>query len=628
MSAADFTPLMHRRFFALSEENPSRPAVSFRESGQWISWTYGELALCSRAIAKVLQSQGIKPQTPVAVASHRHPLTIAAMIAILEVGGHYVPLDLNYPAPRLRFLCEQANVPCALSAHPVTAGLLCVPAINLARFARPEALTASSNEDRPSLATCEHSPAQSPAYILFTSGSTGEPKGVVVPHQAVIRLIDHPHFMRLDSSRAMLWLAPLGFDASTLEIWGPLLNGGRCVIYPEGQLPTAALLKETIRSTQVNALWLTSSLFNNIVDQDPLCFEGVEDLLTGGEALSVPHVVKALGALKSTQLINGYGPTENTTFTTCYRIPADFAKTEPRVPIGEPISGTEVAIVDERLQPVPDGVEGELIALGEGLALGYLNLPQLTRERFVEIELGQGTLVRGYRTGDRVVRRPDGLIDYLGRFDDQVKIDGHRIEPGEVERVLAGLAGVNDCRVLAMTAPSGQKRLVAYIVANEEIREQNLKERLAGLLPAFMVPHHLMYVDALPINANGKLDRAALPDPFRPNPTQDQLVMLVGTATREAALIAEGWQVVLGQKAASPDLNFFDAGGSSLDAVKLLEWLEKRLGRALEPTFVFAHATIRRQADALLALERSRTATASRGELRRLAQAQRIRGSR
>ncbi len=583
------------------------------------------MARCACAIASELLTAQIRPGDAVAITADRHPVTIAAMIAILKAGGHYVPLDRTDPAARLKFLCEQAEVRCALVAKPIAQGLLRVHAICLERFEQRDSLPPTPSAVNETGDQCS---GERPAYTLFTSGSTGEPKGVVVPHRAVIRLIDRPNFMRLDASRSMLWLAPLGFDASTLEIWGPLLNGGRCVIYPEGQLPTAAGLKEAIRAGSVNSMWLTSSLFNHIVDQDPLCLEGVEELLTGGEALSVPHVVKALGALKTTQLINGYGPTENTTFTTCYRIPADFSKSEPRVPIGLPISGTEVVVVNEQLQPVADGAEGELVAMGEGLALGYLNLPQLTCERFVEIGLNQNTRVRGYRTGDRAVRRSDGLIDYLGRFDDQVKIDGHRIEPGEIERVLANFAGVSDCRVLALTAPAGQKRLVAYIVASDELRTQNLKERLAGLMPGFMIPHHMMFVEALPLNANGKLDRSALPDPFRTEGQSVQIGMNPGTAARGTTLIAEGWQTVLGQSVTSADLNFFDAGGSSLDAVKLLEWLEKRLNRTLEPTFVFAHATIRRQADALLALEGPKAANTTRGELRRNALVQRRRGPR
>jgi non-ribosomal peptide synthetase component F len=299
-----------------------------------------------------------------------------------------------------------------------------------------------------------------------------------------VRLIDNPNFMRLDSSRVFLHLAPLGFDASTLEIWGPLLNGGKCVLYPDQELPTASGLKAVINAARVNSMWLTASLFNGLIDQDARCLSGLDELLIGGEALSVPHVCRALTELRGTKLLNGYGPTENTTFTTCFRIPADFSTAEPRVPIGVPISGTEVAIVGEQLRPVPAGTEGELVALGEGLALGYLNNPTLTSECFVEITMAHGAVTRGYRTGDRVVLREDGLLDYLGRFDDQVKIDGHRIEPGEIERVVAGLAGIKACRVLVLSGPAGQKRIAAYIAATDSVHKQSLRARLTEVLPA------------------------------------------------------------------------------------------------------------------------------------------------
>jgi len=391
-----------------------------------------------------------------------------------------------------------------------------------------------------------------------------------------------------------------------------LLNGGTCVLYPERQLPTASGLKAVIQATGVNSMWLTASLFNSIVDQDVSSLAGIEELLTGGEALSVPHVRKALEKLRGTQLINGYGPTENTTFTACFRIPAGFSGTERRVPIGMPVSGTTVAIVDERLQRVPAGVEGELIALGEGLALGYLNQPALTRERFIEMGGTNGGSARGYRTGDRVVLRDDGLIDFLGRADDQVKIDGNRVEPGEIERVIAALPGIKDCRVLALPGPAGQKRLAAYVVATVAVRQKNLREQLSGILPAFLVPHHVCFLDVLPTNANGKLDKAALPDPFVRAP-----VTPLARRSAECVTVGEAWGEVLGRRPSRDDINFFDAGGTSLEAVRLHELLSKRFMCELDETFVFEYATIKGQADALQALGRADEQVRGRGRLRR-----------
>jgi amino acid adenylation domain-containing protein len=594
-----------RRFFSTASRFGASTALAFRDGEAWKEWSYEQLADRSRTIASWLTDKGVRCGDAVGVVAVRHPDTIAAMIAVLRVGAYYVPLDAAYPEARLRLLCGDAGLKRILAALPCEPGRFPLPVDVLAEAVSPAAHDA---------APAPHTGA-SPAYVMFTSGSTGEPKGVIVPHRAIVRLVNAPNFMRLDADRVFLWLAPLGFDASTLEIWAPLLNGGKCVIYPESWLPTAASLKAAIGPNGVNAMWLTASLFNSIVDQDPRSLSGLSDLLTGGEALSVPHVCKAMTELRGTQIINGYGPTENTTFTACYRIPEGFSHSEVRVPIGFPVSGTEVEIVDDALRPILAGAEGELVALGEGLALGYLNKPALDRERFVAITRLDGVTVRGYRTGDRVVRRADGLIDFLGRFDDQVKIDGHRIEPGETEQAIAALPAVKDCRVLVVTGPAGQKRLAAYVVGWDPARQGELRVLLSQALPAFMVPHYWFFLDRLPVNANGKLDRSALPDPFRAT-----AVPAIEIRSPELAAVLESWMEVLGQLPGSEHVNFFDAGGTSLEAMRLHESLARRFSRDLSPAFVFEHPTARHQADALGFRDRESGETIGRGRQRRSAQ--------
>ena len=612
----DNARLVHKRFFSVASRLGDRCALAFHRGAGWDEWRYRELASRARQVAAYLQGAGVRPGEAVGIIASRYPETIAAMIGILDVGAHYVPLDPAYPEARLRILCDDAGVKLTLSAVSIGDSQRFPSAVRTpSEFGSPGA--DASNPIAEPLAV--H--AETPAYVMFTSGSTGEPKGVVVPHRAIVRLIDAPNFTRLDASRVFLHLSPMSFDASTLEIWGPLLNGGKCVLYPDQQLPTVSGLKAAIDATGVNSIWLTASLFNSIVDQDVRSLAGIEDLLTGGEALSVPHVCKALADLKGTQLINGYGPTENTTFTTCFRIPADFAATERRVPIGVPISGTDVVIVDDQLQSVAAGTEGELVALGEGLALGYLNRPALTRERFIEIVARDGTAIRGYRTGDRVVQRADGVIDYLGRYDDQAKIDGHRIEPGETERVISALPGIKECRVLVASGPRGQKRLAAYVIATDSALRQNLRDRLREVLPGYMVPHYFFFLDTLPINANGKLDKGALPNPFeqvtaKPAPGQALEFIMVGDA----------WEELLGRRPASDDLNFFDAGGTSLDAVRLHGLLCERFARALDATFVFEYPTIRLQAEALASRKRNDEPASGRGLQRRNALARASRG--
>ncbi|MFN0041078.1 MAG: non-ribosomal peptide synthetase [Burkholderiales bacterium] len=609
--------IVNERFFSVARENGPRPAIGYREGSAWRQWSYRELANRSSQLADYLNVLGVLRGEAVGIVATRHPDTVAAMIGILEIGAHYLPLDPAYPEERLRILCREAGLKLILSANPFPE-MQCFPleveVLEKLQAADSKVFNVTRERSRNSPAT--------PAYIMFTSGSTGVPKGVVVPHRAIVRLVDQPNFMRLDASRVFLHLSPLSFDASTLEVWGPLLNGGLCVLYPDQQIPTAAGLKTVIRDAGVNSMWLTASLFNSVIDQDARSLEGLDELLVGGEALSVPHVTKAIANLPGTQLINGYGPTENTTFTTCYRIPVGFSDTERRVPVGIPISGTHVAIVDDQLKAVSAGAEGELVAIGDGLALGYLNKPDLTAERFVQITGTDGMPVRGYRTGDRVVQRPDGLIDYLGRFDDQVKIDGHRIEPGEIERTIMQLPGIRDCRVLVRTGPAGQKRLAAYMAtAPDDALRSTLRQELGARLPAFMVPHYMFYLDVLPTNANGKLDKDALPDPFKPaTPFNFE------RETGDVGLVKQSWQEILNRPPVSEDLNFFDAGGTSLEAVALQELVSKKCGRDLEATFVFEYPTIRRQVEALNAMKCAAANVVGRGQQRRSANARRGRG--
>ena len=300
---------------------------------------------------------------------------------------------------------------------------------------------------------------------MYTSGSTGRPKGVGVPHRAVARLLFGSDYVTLSPGRTILQAAPMAFDASTLEVWGTLLHGGRCVLLPE-RVPTAQVLQETIRRQRVDTMWLTASLFNVVMEEDPQALSGLSQLLIGGEALSVPHVCRYREHFPETRLVNGYGPTESTTFTCCYRIPAEVEEGIDSLPIGRPIGNTQVYVLDKHLEPVPIGVAGELLIGGDGLARGYHDRPGLTAERFVPDPFSDRPGSRLYRTGDLVRWRPDGTIEFWGRIDDQVKLRGFRIELGEIESVLSAHPAVRQSVVLAREDRPGDKHLVAYVVAD------------------------------------------------------------------------------------------------------------------------------------------------------------------
>src|SRR6185369_8194716 len=287
--------------------------------------------------------------------------------------------------------------------------------------------------------------------------STGLPKGVQIEHRSIVRLVGRVSYVRLDADTRFLHAAPLGFDASTLELWGPLLHGGACVVYRD-PIPTGRGLARAIAAHGVTSAWLTAALFNSVVDEDPGLLAGLRQLYTGGEVLSPSHVRRALAALPATELVNGYGPTECTTFTTTFAIPRDIPADLP-IPIGGPIADTQIYVLNRAAQPVPVGIIGELYVGGLGVARGYLARPELDAERFVADHLGAGLLGdKLYRTGDRVRWRPDGTIDFLGRADGQVKLRGFRIELGEIEARLGALPGVAACAVMIRDdGPSGKR---------------------------------------------------------------------------------------------------------------------------------------------------------------------------
>jgi len=582
---------VHELFEKQAARSPE--AVALEENGRRV--TYGELNSRANQLARFLREHGVKRDTAVGIFMERSIGLVECVLAVVKAGGVYVPLDPSYPVRRLEFMVEDAGVELVLTTNASADGL---PACGLPILRVDGLRTAVEAHASGDLAL--EGAAEDRIYVMYTSGSTGRPKGVEVCHRGVVRLVRGARYAELDGGQAILHAAPISFDASTFELWGALLNGGRCVIL-EDRVPSLHALGKTIREHGVTTVWLTASLFNTVIDEDPAVLASVKQVLTGGEALSLPHVRRALRMLPNARILNCYGPTEATTFACCYPIPRPLSDSLRSVPIGRPITDTTVYILDAQLQVVPVGVPGELCIGGDGLARGYVGRPELTAEKFVRDPFANGSEQRLYRTGDLARWLPDGNIEFLGRADEQVKIRGFRVELGEVESVLAEHDGVRRCAVAIRVKTGPGKRLVAYFVPAEGVRltDENLRGFLQNRLPDYMVPGAFVAMHELPITANGKVDRDALPDPVEDEPPL-RTTKAEPNSLLEARLV-QMWRELLDLPAVSVTGDFFDLGGHSLLAVRMLHRIKLELDADIPLASLFQLRTVRQIAEHLQA---------------------------
>ncbi|MEH2266221.1 amino acid adenylation domain-containing protein [Nostoc sp.] len=573
---------IHELFEVQVEKTPESIAVVFKEQ----QLTYQELNYRANKIAHYLQSLGVKPEVLVGICVERSLETIVGLLGILKAGGAYVPLDPTYPKERLSFIISDSQVQVVLTQEKFVEGLTASGAKLVCLDTNRELIHQHSQENVNSNVTPDNL-----AYIIYTSGSTGTPKGVAVPHQAVNRLVCNTNYVQFVPSNRVAQASNTSFDAATFEIWGSLLHGARLVIIPQNIVLSPQSFAAYIREQQISILFLTTALFNQLASVVPQAFKDLQYLLFGGEAVDPKSVKVVLRNGAPQRLLHVYGPTESTTFACCYLV-QDIPEGATNVPIGRPISNTQIYILDSKLQPVPVSTPGELYIGGDGLARGYLNRPELTEEKFIPNPFGEIGGRRLYKTGDLARFLPDGNIEFLERIDNQVKIRGFRIELGEIEALLSQHSDVQQAVVIAREDIPGDKRLVAYIVPNQklDLSVTTLKGFLQEKLPSYMVPAAFVILDSLPLTPNGKIDRQNLPACDRTRPDLEETFVAPRNPIEEK--LAAIWAELLGLDLIGVNDNFFYLGGHSLIATQMLSRVREVFPVELSFGQIFENPTI------------------------------------
>jgi amino acid adenylation domain-containing protein len=586
---------------------PDAPAVIGAEE----TLTLAELDARASALAGALREAGLDRGEAVLVRLPRSPAQIVAALAAVKAGGSYVPVDPALPAKRLEAIRRATGARFAVTADGAPPELSGEPLIGLPA-------TATGPPPGPGARGPD-----SVAYVMFTSGSTGVPKGVAVPDRGVIRLVREQSFMSVDEGDTFMQLSSFSFDAATLEIWGALLNGARLVIPAEETVRDPALLARELERHRVSIGFLNVSLFRRLLDASPQSLRCFHTLLVGGEQVPEALLREATEWLDPSSLLNGYGPTENTTFSCCHRL-HEPPPERMAVPVGRPIANSTAYVLDARLRPLPIGAIGEIVVGGAGVAHGYVNDPELTARSFVPDPFRDVPGARLYRTGDLGRVRPDGTIECLGRGDDQVKVRGYRIHLGEIEHLMAEVEGVRRAVALAPVGEEG-RQLLGFVEAPPTVSATDIRLHLAANAPSYCVPSHILVLDRFPLNANGKVDRQRLLETRRRAVAPARTVP-GGETERQ---LAEIWASLLRLEQVGVEEPFFEVGGDSLLLVSLRDEIATRLGRRPSLSELLDRPTIRAQAELLDAgaagdgVDGASTRASERGRRRRAVAARR-----
>lgn len=566
-----------------AERNPHALAVADGDT----TLTYAQLVSCARRLAGHLYERGVRPGDRVALLLPRSAKTVVAQVALWWAGATCVPLDPAHPRPRIEAMLADSEAGLTVGDAKL---LEAADRTRSAMVLSDDVLHHDDLAEAPSadgqLTPCLPA-SDAPAFIMFTSGSTGRPKGVTVPHAAVARLVTDRAYVTITPRDRVLFHSPTTFDASTFEVWGALANGAAVVVCTS-ERPSFEDLTQDVERYGVTVAFFTTALFHQLAARRSRVFTPLRTLVVGGEALAAGHARSVRRAFPWLELINAYGPTETTVFATTH--PVTDADCDEQIPIGRAVAGATAHVLDATGQAVPDGGRGELWIGGSRLADGYTGQPALTAERFVD----HPTFGRLYRTGDLVSARPDGLLDFHGRMDDQVKVRGFRIEPGEIEHVLREQPEVDDAAVTVRRPSADDARLAAFVVAapGPVPRPETLRTRLAGLLPAHLVPDELTLVERLPLTPTGKVDRRLL----AAHGTADATAGAAARMTPLQQAVADVWSRSLGSQVTAPDADFIALGGHSMLALVIVDDLREDLGVELTLAEFFTAPTVAEQA--------------------------------